>query len=109
LESPAVDAAKATKRQVEAEKKLADSTIVFQDRLAQLEADYQSAVHYVKGTEKMIRRMKEELTKYKSQNAFLQTELHELKRQDLKGSDEEIQGWESEKDRLVKEIEALQL
>jgi chromosome segregation ATPase len=107
--SSAVDVAEATKRQLDAEKKLADSTIVFQDRLAQLEADYQSAVHYVKGTEKMIRRMKEELTKYKSQNAFLQTELHELKRQSLKGSDEEVQGWASEKERLVKEIEALQL
>jgi chromosome segregation ATPase len=107
--SSTTDAAEATRRQLEAEKKLAESTIVFQDRLAQLEADYQSAVHYVKGTEKMIRRMKEELTKYKSQNAFLQTELHELKRQSLKGSDEELQSWEAEKERLMKEMEALQL
>lgn len=107
--SSAADVAEATKRQIDAEKKLSESTIVFQERLAQLEADYQSAVHYVKGTERMIRRMKEELTKYKSQNAFLQTELHELKRQDLKGTDEERQGWESEKERLLKEIEELQL
>jgi chromosome segregation ATPase len=107
--SSTADVAEATRRQLDAEKKLADSTVVFQDRLAQLEADYQSAVHYVKGTEKMIRRMKEELTKYKSQNAFLQTELHELKRQSLRGSDEELQGWESEKERLMKEIEAVQL
>ena len=103
------DVAEANRRTVEAEKKLADSTVVFQDRLTQLEADYQSAVHYVKGTEKMIRRMKEELTKYKSQNAFLQSELHELKRQSFKGSDEEQQGWEAEKERMVKEIEALQV
>jgi len=27
--------------------------------------DYQSAVHYVKGTEKMLKRMKDELGKYK--------------------------------------------
>ena len=107
--SNSADIVDANRRVAEAEKKLADSTVVFQDRLAQLEADYQSAVHYVKGTEKMIRRMKEELTKYKSQNAFLQTELHELKRQSLRGSEEEHQGWESEKQRLVKEIEALQV
>jgi chromosome segregation ATPase len=107
--SGSVDVAEANRRTAEAEKKLADSTVVFQDRLTQLEADYQSAVHYVKGTEKMIRRMKEELTKYKSQNAFLQSELHELKRQSFKGSDEEQQGWEAEKDRMVKEIEALQV
>lgn len=107
--SGSVDVAEANRRTAEAEKKLADSTVVFQDRLTQLEADYQSAVHYVKGTEKMIRRMKEELTKYKSQNAFLQSELHELKRQSFKGSDEEQQGWEAEKERMVKEIEALQV
>ncbi len=57
----------------------------------------------------MIRRMREELTKYQSQNAFLQTELHELKRRSFKGSDEEIQAWETEKERLGKEIEELQL
>ncbi|CAG8553054.1 6268_t:CDS:10, partial [Acaulospora morrowiae] len=34
-------------------------------RLHQVEKDYQTAVHYVKGTEKMLRRMKEELTKSK--------------------------------------------
>ena len=103
--SSSADITEANRRQAEAEKKLADSTIVFQDRLAQLEADYQSAVHYVKGTEKMIRRMKDELTKYKSQNAFLQTELHELKRQSMRPDDT----WEAEKERMVKEMEALQV
>jgi len=103
----AADIVDAQRKQAEAEKKLADSTVVFQDRLAQLESDYQSAVHYVKGTEKMIRRMKEELTKYKSQNAFLQTELHDLKRQSFRG--ETVIEWETEKERLVKEIENLQV
>ncbi|CAG8498408.1 1128_t:CDS:2 [Acaulospora colombiana] len=35
------------------------------ERLHQVESDYQTAVHYVKGTEKMLRRMKDELTKSK--------------------------------------------
>jgi chromosome segregation ATPase len=43
--------------------------------LQQLEEDYQLAVHYVKGTEKMMRRIKDELTKQKSQNSVLQAEL----------------------------------
>jgi len=102
----AADIVEAQRKQAEAEKKLVDSTVAFQDRLAQLESDYQSAVHYVKGTEKMIRRTKEELTKYKSQNAFLQTELHDLKRQSFRG--ETVIEWETEKERLVKEIENLQ-
>ncbi|CAG8450882.1 13534_t:CDS:2 [Ambispora gerdemannii] len=38
------------------------------ERLKQVEADYQTAVHYVKGTEKMLRRMKEELTRAKKEN-----------------------------------------
>lgn len=36
------------------------------EKLSQLENDYQSAVHYVKGTEKLLKRMKEELAKYKA-------------------------------------------
>lgn len=65
----------AQNRAAEAEKQLSESTQNFKERLGQLEADYQSAVHYVKGTEKMLRRMKEELGKYKSANANLQTKL----------------------------------
>ncbi|ORY76628.1 hypothetical protein BCR37DRAFT_361630 [Protomyces lactucae-debilis] len=64
-------------RAQEAERQLAESTQNYKDRLSQLEADYQSAVHYVKGTEKMLRRMKEELGKYKSANARLQAQLDE--------------------------------
>ncbi|KAI5308387.1 Negative regulator of mitotic exit, partial [Ascosphaera atra] len=47
----------------------------YNEKLEQLGKDYRSAVHYVKGTEKMLRRMKEELERYKSQNAKFQSEL----------------------------------
>ena len=107
--SSSADVIEANRRAADAEKKLAESTVVFQERLSQLEADYQAAVQYVKTTEKMFRRMREELTKYKSQNAFLQTELHELKRQSLRDGTDGQQGWESEKERLEKEIEALHI
>ncbi|KAI5812842.1 hypothetical protein BZA77DRAFT_133551 [Pyronema omphalodes] len=49
----------------------------FREKLEQLENDYQSAVHYVKGTEKMLKRMKEELAKYKTANQQLQSQLEE--------------------------------
>jgi hypothetical protein len=66
-------------RASEAERQLAESTQNYKERLGQLEADYQSAVHYVKGTEKMLRRMKEELGKYKSANARLLAQVDEAK------------------------------
>lgn len=55
-------------REVEAEK-------AYRERLEQLENDYQSLLTYVKGTEKMLKKMKEELTKYKSSNQKLTSEL----------------------------------
>lgn len=58
-----------------AERELAETTASYKERMAQLENDYQTAVQFVKGTEKMLRRMKDELTKYKNENATLQSEL----------------------------------
>jgi hypothetical protein len=47
----------------------------YREKLVQLEADYQSAVYYVKGSEKMLKRMKDELTRYKDENAALRTQI----------------------------------
>jgi len=69
-----------TKSQFEARMLEADST--YKEKLEQLENDYQSAVHYVKGTEKMLKKMKEELTKYKTQNSQLQSELESARNKD---------------------------
>jgi hypothetical protein len=55
----------------------------YRERITQLESDYQSAVHYVKGTEKMLKRMKEELTKYKTENARLKNENLELEERSI--------------------------
>ncbi|ODN81703.1 hypothetical protein L202_02097 [Cryptococcus amylolentus CBS 6039] len=63
----------------ELEKKLNDMTKEHKDKVAGLEADYQTAVRYVKGTEKMLKRMKDELNKQKATNATIQTELDHLR------------------------------
>ncbi|KAH0607400.1 uncharacterized protein H6S33_002434 [Morchella sextelata] len=83
----------------------------FREKLEQLENDYQSAVHYVKGTEKLLKRMKDELAKNKAQNARLQLELEEFQR---KGPDHSRHGsreinteWEHERELLNKEIDDL--
>lgn len=46
----------------------------WEEKLARLDNDYQSAVKYLKGTEKMLSKMKQELHRYKSQNRELEEE-----------------------------------
>ncbi|KAF8538437.1 hypothetical protein BDD12DRAFT_917694 [Trichophaea hybrida] len=83
----------------------------FREKLEQLENDYQSAVHYVKGTEKMLKRMKDELTKHKTANARLQIELEEAQRKSgecEKGRESSSEAdWEQERELLNKEIDDL--
>ena len=62
-------------RVVEAERKLKEAEKIHSERLQVLEQDYSTAVMCVKGTEKILRKMKEELAKQKGLNASLQSEL----------------------------------
>ncbi|KAJ5703449.1 hypothetical protein N7493_011838 [Penicillium malachiteum] len=71
----------------------------FREKLEQLENDYQSAVHYVKGTEKMLKRMKDELSRYKTQNAKMQSELDVLQKTGSQ-SDDSAEEWAIERTRL---------
>ncbi|KAL8827035.1 MAG: hypothetical protein Q9191_003432 [Dirinaria sp. TL-2023a] len=79
----------------------------YREKLEQLEADYQSAVHYVKGTEKMLKRMKDELTKYKKQNEELRRDLDSASRS--RSLDPEAAAeWEQERQQLRAEIGEMQ-
>jgi hypothetical protein len=69
------NAEEAQRRATLAERQLEEAHTTYKERTAQLETDYQTAVQFVKGSEKMLRRMKDELTKYKTENGSLQNEL----------------------------------
>ncbi|PKY06560.1 putative cell polarity protein [Aspergillus campestris IBT 28561] len=80
----------------------------YREKLEQLENDYQSAVHYVKGTEKMLKRMKDELSRYKSQNAKIQSELEAARQAPAGASSDESSEWEAERTRLQESMAELQ-
>ncbi|KAJ8702368.1 hypothetical protein PTI98_001088 [Pleurotus ostreatus] len=62
-------------RAADLERKLEETERGYKVRMLQMEEDYQLAVRYVKGTEKMMRRMRDEVTKQKKTNAELQADL----------------------------------
>ncbi|KIJ46380.1 hypothetical protein M422DRAFT_66743 [Sphaerobolus stellatus SS14] len=81
-------------RAEEAENKLAEAEDNHKNRMAQMEEDYKTAVHYVKfrHTEKMLRRMKDELSKAKTVNQDLQGELTVLRGGSPSGSRKNVNG-----------------
>jgi hypothetical protein len=78
----------------------------YREKLSQLENDYQSAVHYVKGTEKMLKRMKDELSKYKADNTRMKEQLAGA--EEKSASARSPSSWESERAGLAGQIESLQ-
>lgn len=79
-----------------------ESERAYREKLEQLENDYQSAVHYVKGTEKMLKRMKDELARYKSESVRMQSE------RSLKPEGEALAEWETERSKLHQSMSDLQ-
>lgn len=67
-----------SRTKVRAEEQAQEVEQHFRDKLEQLETDYQSAVHYVKGTERLLKRMKDELAKNKDDLAKSATENADL-------------------------------
>jgi chromosome segregation ATPase len=99
-----VQAQEELKTTYETREQEAEST--YREKLTQLESDYQSAVHYVKGTEKMLKRMKDELAKYKSDNTRMKEQLADA--EDKSAALEANTGWEKERSDLNKQIDDLQ-
>ncbi|KAJ1301808.1 hypothetical protein OPQ81_009036 [Rhizoctonia solani] len=66
-------------RAASAERKREETETRLNKRIQELDHDYQMAVKYVKGTEKMMRRMKEDYAKSKALNEKLQADLDSLR------------------------------
>ena len=82
----------------------------YRDKIEQLEQDYTSAVSYVRGTEKMLKRMKDELARSKAHSSKLQAELDGAKT--ARGPGDAVEAapadWEAERQALHHEIEEMQ-
>lgn len=85
-----------------------ESEAAYREKLTQLENDYQSAVHYVKGTEKMLKQLKEQLSRYKSENSRLKEELADAEGKGASAGGEVPADWEAERRQLQEKVEALQ-
>lgn len=89
-----------------------ESEAAYRDKLAQLENDYQSAVHYVKGTEKMLKQLKEQLARYKTENSRLKEQIVELEDKVEAGSNQAADStpadWEGQREAMQTKIGALQ-
>ncbi|KAL6410410.1 cell polarity protein tea1p [Ilyonectria robusta] len=87
-----------------------ESESAYREKLSQLESDYQSAVHYVKGTEKMLKQLKDQLSRYKADNGRLKSEVEDL--EDRLQADGEKSAasadWEAERTALQTKISALE-
>ncbi|KAH9866442.1 hypothetical protein IAQ61_008447 [Plenodomus lingam] len=68
----------------------------WEEKLQALHNDHQAAVKYLRGTEKMLAKMKQELDRYKTANSKLEEELNQA-RQDQGMTREQTAGWEAER------------
>lgn len=90
-----------------------ESELAYREKLQQLESDYQSAVHYVKGTEKMLKQLKDQLARYKSDNGRLKQDIEELETKLNGGGDNGASAavqaeWQAERDELKRRVETLE-
>ncbi|SPN99806.1 related to cell polarity protein tea1p [Cephalotrichum gorgonifer] len=85
------------------------SEVQYRDKLAQLEQDYNSAIAYLKTTEKMLKKLKEEHSAYKLENKRLRSEVEEHEERAASQSSKEVPvDWEAERNALQNQIETLQ-
>ncbi|KAI9656939.1 MAG: Negative regulator of mitotic exit [Alyxoria varia] len=74
----------------------------WEEKLAALDNDYQAAVKYLKGTEKMLSKMKQELHRYKSQNKDLEDEITRERK-----SSSNPEAWKQENTALRRDLDNL--
>lgn len=77
-----------------------DVSSQWEEKLAALHNDHQAAVKYLRGTEKMLTKMKSELDRYKTSNAKLEEELSQARSATNGGSGD----WEAERSAMQTEL-----
>ncbi|ORY09193.1 hypothetical protein BCR34DRAFT_375419 [Clohesyomyces aquaticus] len=80
----------------------------WEEKLQALHNDHQAAVKYLRGTEKMLSKMKQELDRYKNANTKLEEENSQLRQASRSASKERSSEWEAERDALRGEISQVQ-
>jgi hypothetical protein len=80
----------------------------WEDKLQALHNDHQAAVKYLRGTEKMLAKMKQELDRYKNTNAKLEEALAQAKQAARSPVKEQPAEWETERASLQQELSGVQ-
>jgi chromosome segregation ATPase len=80
----------------------------WEEKLQALHNDHQAAVKYLRGTEKMLAKMKQELDRYKSANTRLEEELELARNEAHTMKSEQIDEWEAERAMFRSELSATQ-
>ena len=80
----------------------------WEEKLQALHNDHQAAVKYLRGTEKMLTKMKQELDRYKTANSKLEEELIQAKQDTGSLSKEKTAEWEAERLSLRQDLSSTQ-
>jgi DNA repair exonuclease SbcCD ATPase subunit len=80
----------------------------WEEKLQALHNDHQAAVKYLRGTEKMLAKMKQELDRYKNANTKLEEELKQATQAPRSPTKEQTAEWEAERTSLRTELSAVQ-
>ncbi|KAJ9658804.1 Negative regulator of mitotic exit [Coniosporium apollinis] len=82
----------------------------WEEKLAALDNDHQAAVKYLRGTEKMLSKMKQELQRYKNSNTELEREIAGAREQLAKNAEREAvpPEWETERNQLHDDLARIQ-
>jgi uncharacterized phage infection (PIP) family protein YhgE len=80
----------------------------WEEKLQALHNDHQAAVKYLRGTEKMLSKMKQELDRYKNTNQKLEEELGKTKQATQGISKEQMEQLDAERNSLRAELAELQ-
>lgn len=82
----------------------------YEEKLTALDNDHQAAVKYLRGTEKMLSKMKQELQRVKNENGDLRKKVEKIRGEgesSTRGTPVPAE-WETERDTLKKEVENTQ-